>query len=164
MKYTENKLTSMLRCILWGFVMTVFLSGCSDDGRRHELEQYVAQLKQMAQKKSQNKKPAVFELPKPVLYGRGVSAANNALGDNASPLQRFPLKSLQFIGTIANNHKISAYIMTPDSMVYPANVGDIIGDSYDKITKIDTDHIEILESSQSGSANAGRIVTLLLKE
>lgn len=161
--------TKLLRTLICILIATSLITACGKDERMQELQKYVAQLKQTVEDKSKSQPPTVFSLPKPVTYGNAVANTAESVVANSknTPLQRYPIRSLQFVGTISNNHKIAAYIMTPDNMIYQAKVGDVIGDSYGKITKIETDHIEILEQNTGTTASHNspdHIVTMLLKE
>lgn len=132
-----------------------------------ELENYVAQLKTTVLEKSKSHTPPVLQLPKSVVFrgpGTGTAVRPEQADSQGNPLLRYPIRSLQFVGTIVKNKHISAYIMTPDNKVYSVNLGDVIGDSYGKITKINNDHIEILEQTNKLGKPTERIVTLLLKD
>jgi len=150
--------------------LTLLLSGCGDQTRLHQLQVYITQLKEAATHKK-NAETRLLQLPKPVLYAPlGYSGSANR--DNISsqglmrnPLQAYPLKVLRFVGTLTRNNHISAYIMTPDNMVYQANSGDTIGDNDNKIVKINVDHIELSEKYiETGKKPVTRIVTMQLKE
>jgi Tfp pilus assembly protein PilP len=149
---------------------TLFLSACSDDARKRQLHRYIAQLKQMTAQKQNSNKTTIIQLPKPTIYQPGDNSGN-ANRNNfdkglvTNPLQTYSLKALQFVGTLTQDNRISAYVMTPDNMIYLVKDGDVIGDSYGKILKIDSEHIEILEKSTAADNKiVEHVVTMELKD
>ena len=147
--------------------LTFLLSSCGDREEKRELQLYITQLKNAASKNEKNPLPIQFQLPNPVLYissltPSGPNSANS--GVVSKPLQSYPLKDLQFVGTIAQDNETWAYILTPDNMIYGAKEGDIIGNTYGKIVKIATDHIEVLEKHTVSGKPVDQIVTMQLKE
>jgi Tfp pilus assembly protein PilP len=162
-----------IKASLCGFIFITlasvfFLSGCGDDSRQRELRAYIATLKTTTANKAVESKISLWQLPTPVTYHAGgsytgVSASNPKNASN--PLQAYPIKALQFVGILTQNNRLSAYIMTPDSMIYLVKVGDVIGEEYGKIVKIDSDHIEIAEKVTAGNQpDEERIVTMELKD
>jgi Tfp pilus assembly protein PilP len=150
----------MLACVF-------FLPGCREQSRQQEIEAYVARLKLDAEEKVKVEANPVWQLPKPVIYqaGNGPADKNPDAANSSNPLLLYPIKSLQFVGTLTQNNMISAYIMTPDNMIYLVKVGDVIGDNYAKIVKIDSDHIEISEADdRTGNQSGTKIVTMELKD
>lgn len=158
---------SFLFCML---TCVFLMSGCGGKSRQHALQLYITQLKVAAANKDVTNKATDWKLPKPVTYNAGGNAAASANREannkkTTYPLQTYSIKQLQFVGTLTEGNSMSAYIMTPDSMIYLARVGDIIGENYGKIVKIDSDHIEISEKYvANGNQSAERIVTMELKD
>jgi len=147
-------------CILIGLL---FLSGCGADSRQQALQKYIVELKRSALTKKMKVKVTTWQLPTPVIYNpNGYTGSNtdaaNAKKNNSNPLQSYPVKSLQFVGILTQDKQVSAYLMTPDGMIYLVKVGDVIGEEYGKIVKIDLDHIEIALTREK------RIVTMELKD
>lgn len=145
---------------------SLVLAGCGDNEKKSELEQFIAQQKLQANPVSIKEIAVEYQLPTPVHYG--VEAAISNASEQAEikpgqPLQSFPLKSLQFVGTISENNQTWAYILTPDNMIYGAKVGDVISDSYGKIVRITTDHLDVLIPA-TGSNKESQVVTMQLKE
>jgi len=153
----------MTKKLKYGFVFyilacIIFLPGCGKPDREAEVQVYIAQLRVAATKKEVEHNVAQLQLPKPVLYKGDAGPSTHV--NTANPVQSYPIKSLQFVGTLIQDNVMSAYIMTPDTMLYQVKVGDGVGSSQGKIIKIDTDHIEISEKT----GNAERIVTMELKD
>src|SRR5258708_6712815 len=115
-------------CILIGLF---FMSGCGGDYRQQELQNYIVELKQTSANKEIKVKASTWQFPKPVTYNPGgysgsASDMANAKKNMSNPLESYPVKSLQFVGILTQGNQVSAYIMTPDSMIYLVKVGDVI--------------------------------------
>lgn len=154
----------LLTCVL---ASSLFLSGCGSNQEERELRGYINQLKTQAAIKEVKSKTVVWQLPKAVTYGPDKSQTDSrtmATKGTSNPLQVYPVTSLQFVGILTENNQISAYVMTPDNMLYLVKVGDIIGEEYGKIVKIDSDHIEISEKVMNGNQPAERKVKMELKD
>jgi Tfp pilus assembly protein PilP len=164
-----KKIVSLCGLIILTLV-SVFLSGCGEDRRQRELRGYIANLKTTTANKAVESKVSQWQLPIPLTYHPGGSYSGGAPTPNAknlsNPLQSYPVSELQFVGILTqNNQQFSAYIMTPDSMIYLVKVGDVIGEEYGKIIKIDSDHIELVEKVAVGNQpNQERIVTMELRD
>lgn len=147
--------------------ISILLSGCGDDLRQRELQDYINKIKLASAQKEVKSKPKTWKLPTPVTYQPGGYSSSTRLGSGKStsnPLQAYPIKNLKFVGILTKNSQISAYIMTPDSMIYLVKVGDSIGEDYGKIVKIDAEHLEVTERVMKGDQPSERIVTLELKD
>jgi len=153
----------LLTCVL---ASSLCLSGCGSDQDERELRGYINQLKTQSALKEVKTKAVVWQLPKAVTYGPDPNQAENRIATKgtSNPLQVYPLASLHFVGTLTENNQVSAYVMTPDNMIYLVRVGDIIGEDYGKIVKIDSDHIEISEKIMNGNQPAERKVKMELKD
>jgi len=157
-----------IRTVFSIILIAFMLSSCGSGEEARELRLYIKQMKDQAS--TNEKKPLMIEyqLPKPVKYIGLVSsqsAGTNATGGQVSkPLQSYPLKDLQFVGTIVQDNETWAYILTPDNMIYGAKEGDIIGNTYGKISKITTDHIEVRQQSTESGKPVNQTVTMQLKE
>ncbi|VVC77066.1 hypothetical protein AQUSIP_23930 [Aquicella siphonis] len=153
--------------------LTLLMSACGDNQRLRETQKFISLTKQKTlQEDNIEAANAQFALPKPVQYQpRGYHApagGNVAISKEGvtNPVLMYPVKSLQFVGTLTQDNRIYAYVMTPDGMIYLLKVGDVIGDKSGKIMKIDSGHIEIMEGSLPSSNNksSGQLVTLELKD
>jgi Tfp pilus assembly protein PilP len=145
--------------------LCLLLTGCGTDERERELQGYINQLKITAEQKEVISKPQHWALPKPVVYNpHGYLGKSQTAKITTNPLQSYPLKNLQFVGILKQNNKISGYVMTPDGMLYLVNEGDVIGEDYGKIVKVDTDHIEVIEKTMAGSQSVEKKVELMLKD
>lgn len=161
MKMTKKKYIAIF-CLP---IIFLLLHGCEDHSREHILQQHINELKAKATEKEMNAKGKLWQLPTAVIYhpdGYSGTEANSAKNNAANPLQAYPLKDLKFAGTLTENNKISAYVMTPDNMIYLVKVGDVIGEDYGKIVKIDSDHLAIAMPADKQSK--GQMVTMELKD
>src|SRR5262245_58641176 len=104
-----------LSLIIGFFLLSTLFLGCGENQQLHDLKNYVTQLKQKVTHTQKKENASQFDLPTPTKYGLGGAAGIDASKKNGAtnPLQAYPLKSLQLVGTVMQNHKISAYIMTP---------------------------------------------------
>ncbi len=151
--------------------IALLLSACGEKSKERELREYIAQLKNAASQNHNTSIASFLQLPKPVRYQPEEyssptinGAASVQAGAAMNPLQSYPLKSLQFVGTLEQNGQIHAYIMTPDNMVYEAKEGDIIGNNYGKISKIDPTQIEVIEKYTQSGKSEERKQIMQLKE
>jgi Tfp pilus assembly protein PilP len=152
-----------LSLIIGFFLLSTLFLGCEENRQLHDLKNYVTQLKQKVTHAQKKEVSSEFNLPIPAKYGTGSGMEVSKKEGTKNPLLAYPLKSLQLVGTVTENQKISAYLMTPDTMVYQVKEGDIIGDSYGKIVKIYSGHIEVLQKNAAGSTRE-QVITLRLKE
>jgi len=164
MKMTRFKY-HFIFCLLASLLI---LSGCGGDSRQRELQRYITELKAKAAQKEVKGNANPWQLPTALTYHPGGYSGSEMRAGSANgvtnPVQAYPLKALQFVGTLSEGNQLSAYIMTPDSMIYLVKVGDVIGEEYGKIVKIDSDHLEITEKEMTGNQPSERIVTLELKD
>lgn len=155
---------------LIAILLALLLSACQDNERIREVKHFVEETKRQAMQSNSQIVPTKYELPQPVVYhptGYMSNVKTNASGTSgvSSPILMYPLKSLQFVGTLIQDNRIFAYVLTPDGMMYLLKVGDAIGNNYGKIMKIDSDHVEVLEGkpAEGNAQSAGQIVTMELK-
>jgi Tfp pilus assembly protein PilP len=155
--------TSVLLYIL---ASAFLLSGCDSQSRQQEIQHYITQLKLNAAQSQAVNNTTVWTLPKPVKYTAGEAPGiTNQSENSAAPLQSYSIKQLQFVGILTQDNITSAYILAPDGMLYLVKMGDVIGDKYGKIVKIDSDHIEISEKyTSANNQSAERTVTMELKD
>jgi type IV pilus assembly protein PilP len=164
------KITLKYFFLCCALAFTLLLSGCGEGGRERDLKVYIDEVRHAAAQKQNAVNASSFQMSQPVLYLPGGHSATTTQsvvtpqGTSTNPLQSYPLKALQFVGTIIQNGKIHAYIMTPDSMIYEVKEGDIIGDTYDKIARIDLSHIEVSEKYIQSGKPEERMQTMRLKE
>ena len=79
-------------------------------------------------------------------------------GDGLSPdinrhkesLEGFPLDTLRYVGSLEQEGKIWAIIISPDSLIHKINIGNYIGQNYGKITNITDTGVEISELVTNG--------------
>lgn len=146
------------------------LAACGQNDRLEALKQEIKQFKQNIKEQKASVNANNFHIPEPIYYAADSSSQSNSAATSRNkpksenPLQNYPLKSLQFIGTLSEHNQIWAFIMTPDKMVYKAKDGDTIGDDNGKIVKIESDQIQVTETYVENGKSQGRVVTLQLKE
>lgn len=67
------------------------------------------------------------------------------------PLEKFPLDSLQMVGTFAENNRLWALISATDGIIYRVAIGSYLGQNYGRITKITPNAIYITEKIRASS-------------
>lgn len=159
---------------LIGLIIAVLLlSACDQDRKVRDLKNYVSELRDASSPDKNKQKVKVPSLPKPAIYqaknlripfqSASLSTADNKAISN--PLQRYPLSMLRLVGLVLQHGAPLAYIMMPDNKLYTIRVGDMIGDRDGKVTRIDSDHIEVIEKNSDESVEAKeKIVILQLKD
>lgn len=66
------------------------------------------------------------------------------------PLERFPLDSLDMVGTLSRNNALWALIRDPDGAVHQVREGNFLGQNYGKITSIHPDRVALVEIIPDG--------------
>lgn len=153
------------RRIAWCGIVAVFLllSACgSSDG---ELREWVAQQKL-------RKGPALDPIPVPKTFetfeyredGRrdpfGPSAADEQAIASEGPrpdenrpreaLEGFPLDGLKMMGTLGGGRTMIGLVKDPDGVIHRVQPGNFLGQNYGRITKLDEDHIDLVELVSNG--------------
>lgn len=160
-----------MKVILLVFVL--FLTACSDERHSKDLRQYFGQLKHeteissksiMAIQKLQPPQAVVYqakEFRSPFSEASSVSTADSKF----SPLTAYPIDALTLVGTIHEGSQYKAVIAAPDSKVYQVKIGDLIGNHYGKIIRIESTRLELMEQiSEDGKQVAEHKVVLQLKD
>lgn len=83
---------------------------------------------------------------------------------NVNPLQSYPVNTLKLVGTVTEHNKTTAYVKTPDNMLYQVKVGDLIGIKNDHVQNISQDKIDILEIENQNNTEIQHVITLQLKD
>lgn len=152
---------------LFSIIVTLLLllNACSSDDRMKSLRIQLDNLKKNEIKNAKDNMLSQLHMPSLVLYKANNQGANKKQNGEMDPLVSFPLNALQFVGTLAQENHVSAYILAPDNMLYTVKIGDAVGDHYGKISKIDTNQVEVVEQNQeSGKKSTQQITVLKLKE
>jgi type IV pilus assembly protein PilP len=160
--------------ILLGLIASVFLlSACDNQGKLRDLREYIAKLDKTTLL-NQPKKDIIasIHVPMPVLYQSATlrdpfeeSTISYTEKGMINPVNAFPLNMLRYAGMIAVGSKRWAVILVPDGRVYQLTLGDPIGDHDGKITKINTDHVEVMEKMTDDTKHiSSRLVILQLKD
>jgi type IV pilus assembly protein PilP len=68
-------------------------------------------------------------------------------------LEKYPLDSLNMMGTIAKNKTIWALIQTPDKKIHRVRTGQYLGQNFGKVIKIEHTKIKLSELIPSGFDN-----------
>lgn len=129
------------------------VTGCDDDTPRvMAVQKYIEQLKLDAQKSKQPVTEVTLQFPTNAVYGesptnKATNSEKNTNGGYINPLQAYATNKYQFVGVLEKDDHLSAYILAPDGLVYQVNEGDAIGDNYGKISKIDSDHLTVIEQT-----------------
>jgi|SRR5579862_26965 len=150
----------------------LFLSACEDRSNRRELEHYTENVRKTVTQEFKKQTTMEFRLPAPVAYQSdtyssesGIKSTKQVQEAAVNPLLAYPLKSFQFTGTISQDNQMTAYLLAPDNSIHQVKEGDIIGDNYGRISKIYSDHIEIIEKHKDlKNQVTDKIVVMQLKE
>jgi Tfp pilus assembly protein PilP len=153
--------------VLLLFLSSTFaLNACHRSDGNDDLRHYLTELK-LTQKVKGKQSPKInFVWPKTITYKAAklrspfvdTSQVTPVIkvGINQNPLQAYPLTMLKFVGTVESQEQTTAYIMTPDTMIYPVTIGNKIADHDGVVTSISDDSVTVQE--------AGLTVTLKLKD
>ena len=170
-KVNDKFIAHCLTMIAIGFVTT----GCGDNARVQAVEASIQNMKQSAQKTVRPVPEVNLQFPAATQYGSNSEAvkieklktagANAVAGVPVNPMQAYPVNKYQFVGVVDEQDHLSAYLLAPDGQIYQVNEGDVIGDNYGKISKIDTDHLTVVETGKDQNNKvAQQSITLELKE
>lgn len=147
-----------------------FLSAC---GERHtrDLREYVDELQAKAVASENRNIPTSIPGPPVVTYNSEKLRSpfqdivvTPAKGTPSNPITGYSLKLLHLVGILKKNDKDWAVIQVPDGKIYLLTIGDVIGDHYDKISKIAIDHVEVQQAIQDESGTTQKTVILQLKD
>lgn len=156
-------------CLVW------FLFACSSQDPANKIDKYVAKLKKDIAVKKTKIPVKIVDLtpPKPFKFDaklirepfKGAEEITPKKGNAASnPLQVYPVTMLRFKGTLFENGRASAYVVTPDNKLYQVTLGDLVGDHNGRVTSIKDEQIEVTEPDSSGKATLQNVVVLKLKD
>jgi type IV pilus assembly protein PilP len=166
-----NKRTSI--CVLFLVLSGGLLSGCDNNDHLDDLRNYMNEVKKSNSTPVAAQQVAAPQLEKAITYKAAALRTPFHLtsGDTsdstqpaATPLQSFPLSVLKFVGTSAEGETMTAYILTPNNMVFQVRKGDAIGEHYGKIISIQSGLLEIEERGTADDEKESRIVVLQLKD
>jgi type IV pilus assembly protein PilP len=160
--------------LLLGLItLALLLSACDNQGKLRDLREYIAKLDKTSAL-SQSKKDiiAAIQVPVPVVYQSATlrdpfqeSTISYTEKGMINPVNAFPLNMLRYAGMLVMGSKRWAVILVPDGRVYQLTLNDSIGDHEGRVTKINTDHIEVMEKMTDDTNHiASRLVVLQLKD
>jgi type IV pilus assembly protein PilP len=161
------------KILLIVILISMALWACSDNSHMQNLRVYITKLKEKTL--SHHKETTVLTLkqPAPIFYQANVlrapfaeqSAFTGSKNIVLNPLQAFSLNMLKLVGTLSDGKVTTAFILAPDSKIYPAKVGDLMGDHNGHVINIYPDRLEVMEENADEKARVTqRIITLQLKE
>lgn len=147
------------------------LTGCGSEQGHADLNKLVADLKkqevkvesllsefQLKKAKSYEGQPVRNPFPEP-------SSTKEISVDSESPLEQYPLDTLNLLGIIQQGIKYTAVILAPDAKMYQVNVGDKMGASHGVVKQITATQVVVSEPVNS---ELGQVITrtkvLQLKE
>jgi len=79
-------------------------------------------------------------------------------------LEAFSLDGLRMVGSLIEGNKRWAIIVAPNGMLYYATVGNYLGQNYGRVTKVDANKLELLETIQGSEGWLERTTSLSLAE
>lgn len=146
------------------------LTACNRPRQYQDLQNYIDQLKQQfsVKQKPPSSKP-IYQVVKLEYKKNSERSPFDELvivqsSVSSNPLTGYAINVLRFVGTITENDKIWAYIMTPDNKIYRIAIGDKIGVD-GVVTRIDAKQVDITEQTVTDEAqDTPRVITLQLKE
>lgn len=152
--------------------LSLLLTGCDDNENLKGLQHQMKQTKETIIATTQSEKKnnlSEIQAPTSVTYRSKSQQADldfiqEEMTLAKNPLQATPLNMLKFVGTLMYDNATLAYVMTPDNKVYQVKIGDIIGDHNGRITKIESDRLEIEEQRHTEGKLIKQVVILYLKE
>lgn len=163
----------MSACVLFLLLSGGLLSGCDNNDHLDDLRNYMNEMKKSNSTPPVAPKAAAPASEKVVTYKAAAlrtpfhltsGDTNHSPQAAATPLQAFPLSVLKFVGTSAEGEAVTAYILTPNNMVFQVRKGDAIGEHYGKIISIQPALIEVEEHGTGEDEKESRIVVLQLKD
>lgn len=149
------------------------LFGCDRNNRLADLHRYMNNVKKSdSVTKIASLPPITPSFTQPVTYKANAIRApfqlniepNNQRVAGSGPLQSFPLTALKFVGTAAEGNMVTAYILTPNNMIFQVKKGDVIGEHYGKIINILPSTITVEENKAGDKGKGSKIVELQLKD
>lgn len=156
----RSNLFAFMSVILLGLVM---LNGCSNRGKRAELENYVKQIKSRTINEieplpevkpyetfiysaSNLRSPFVPAFPEEVL--KKMAQTNGIQPDSnrrKEALEAYPIDSLRMVGTLEKDKRRWALVTSPDGAVYRITNGNYLGQNHGRIEKVTEESVYITE-------------------
>lgn len=146
----------------------LLLTGCTDG--RQDLEQWVEQT--LARPPGEVESIPQVETPEPVVYdaydmrdpflrARPESAAEEAVMASSGPrpdpdrrreyLERFPLDSMEMVGTISIGDGTFGLISDPEETIHRVSEGNYLGQNHGRILQVTPTAIEVMELVPDGA-------------
>lgn len=134
------------------FVSLFTLFSCSNENHVQDLKSYIEKLKKTMMTVQNKKDMTAVPVPAPVSYRSSrlrapfeMTTASYTEKGTVNPLNAYPLNMLRFTGVLDQDNKVFALVFVPNGKMYQVAVGDVIGDHYGKISRIDNDHMDVIE-------------------
>lgn len=157
-----------LRTTLLATLTALVLAGCSDD--MSDLRAYTERIKQRPGEKVppipefepyQSFTYVPDELRDPFRVQAGFTEQEQATDESTSgikppkdhrtePLERFPLDSLDMVGTLSRDASLWALIRDPDGAVHQVREGNYLGQNYGRITSVSANRVAVVEIIPDG--------------
>lgn len=80
----------------------------------------------------------------------GTSGIRPPVDHRTQPLERFPLDSLDMVGTLSRQGSQFALIRDPEGSVHQVKEGNYLGQNYGRITAVDPDRVKLVEIIPDG--------------
>jgi len=161
-------MTRPLRTTLLSALTALVLSGCSGD--MSDLRAYTEKIKQRPGEqvppipefepyrsftyvpdalRDPFRVQASFAEPEPA-EDEGGTGVKPPTDHRTEPLERFPLDSLDMVGTLSRDNTLWALIRDPEGSVHQVTEGNYLGQNYGRITGIHPDRVALVEIIPDG--------------
>jgi Tfp pilus assembly protein PilP len=136
----KTQIVFILGCLL-------YLTGCDQQKSPEELNNYIAKIKSQAATET----AALPEIKLAnVKRDKALAARSPFLSTRsaAEPLREFPLHLLHMVGSLRQENKVWALVMTPEGQIYPVAVGMHL-DSDGQVVSVSAARIDIAKPANS---------------
>ncbi|MGC1183474.1 pilus assembly protein PilP [Legionella sp.] len=143
-------------------IFSLLLAACSGDN--DDLMHYIAEVKQRKMRSieliptfaslSRFKFPNDDSRRNPFIVMNGEKQIDSYISHQnqiKQALEAYPLDTLKFVGTLAQDNRIWGLIKQPNSQIIPVHIGDCIGQNHGRIILIQNNLIKLQETIKDAS-------------
>lgn len=144
----------------WIFALSLLLVSCTGDN--DDLRHYIDDVKNRNTREVKLTPKfavlSVFRFPekedrrspfKPVNLKKQVNSDTPNAKRQGQPLEAFPLDALKFVGTLMQGDEAWALIEQPNMEITRVRIGDYMGQNYGRIVAIESDSLQLIETTRS---------------